>query len=99
MEKLDQLEKSLTRIVFQSIRDAQLYRNSDFLDLVNRSICHIWQIWFTNSPLIPNETSTAKNITSKIEFKNIGNSRPSIKVYGVWSINYLSYFVDPANLT
>jgi hypothetical protein len=99
MKKLKELEEPLSRIVFHSIRDAQLYKSSNFSQSGTRSIYHIWQIWFTNSPLIPNETSTAKNITSTIEFKNIDHTRQIIKVYGVWSVDNPPDFVGSANLT
>jgi hypothetical protein len=94
--RLKLIEESQPNIVFHSVRDAQLFRDSNISQGKKRPIYRVLQVWFKNSPAISNEQSMAKSVTSIIEFKNKARSSSIVKVYGVWAVENPPDFVGSA---
>jgi hypothetical protein len=94
--RLKLIVESQPNIVFHSVRDAQLFRDSNISQGKKRPIYRVLQVWFKNAPAISNEQSMAKSVTSIIEFKDKARSSSIIKVYGVWAIENPPDFVGSA---
>jgi hypothetical protein len=95
--RLRSIEESQPRIVFHSVREAPLFRRSNITQRKKRPIYRIVQVWFVNSPTIPNERSEAKSVSAVIEFRNRTNPESIIKVYGQWAVDNPPDFVGSAN--
>ena len=97
--KLKSIQESQPDIVLHSVRDAQLFRESNITEGRKRPIYRVLQVWLKNSPIVSNEQSVATNMTSLIEFRN--NAKPTvvIKVYGVWAVENPPDFVGSAKYT
>lgn len=94
--ELKAIEESMPNIVLHSVRDAQLFRGSNISEGKKRPIYRVVQVWFKNSPIVSNEQSMAKSVTSVIEFRNKANSASAFKVYGVWAVENPPDFVGSA---
>lgn len=95
--RLKLIDESKPRIIFDSVRDAQLYRESPISE-GKRRIFRLHQIWFKNTPLIPSERSVGLDVSSIIEFISESDPTCHIKVYGQWMIGNPPDFVASGDI-
>ena len=85
VRKIEAIEGSLPRIVFQEVQQDQLFRGSQFAR-GRRQIYRILQAWFVNVPELPSESSLARNVTARIEVHDEGSSELLFQVTGQWAL-------------
>ena len=78
--KLDNYENTQPNIVFDQCRETPLFRIVQPL-AEKQPIYHVVEAWFKNSPIIPLESSIAKQVTATIEFwENKDNPKQILQI-------------------
>ncbi len=98
-QKLVAIEQARPNVIVDSIRQAQLYSESQVVG-GKRPIYEPVQVWFKNHPILPNEHSIASHVSAQIDFTGEGSDTAfHLRVYGSWAINNPPDFVGSAQLS
>ena len=96
--RLQGIESAAPHLVFDSVRDAQLFRESQITQ-GRRRIYRLLQVWFKNAPLISTTNSIAKNVSALLEFTSKSEPDRVVRAYGQWMIGNPPDFVASGDLS
>lgn len=91
--RLDAIEQAQPRVVFDTVRQAQLYRQLHTAG-GKGPIYELLQVWFKNQPVVPSNESIAQSVAAAITFD--GPRR--LQIYGQWAVGNPPDFVGSASL-
>lgn len=75
--------QSVPKIVFDQVRQAQIYQKSQILDK-KVATYQLVQIWFRNIPLFQSESSVAREVTAKVTVAQKDDA-PILEYFGQWA--------------